>query len=160
MLSLSAAEKSCATCRAITCLQFANIASAFTEIITPRTRRGIDSSNWRENLVVRERLPLDDTATNETTVLHSKATGKFTNTLSGGEESLFMKGNFFDSQATITSQNFGEMPVAMIRRDRWNARELLGGQQTYGVEVAPGMDMAIIVAMVIMLDERENEQKG
>ncbi|KAL9107805.1 MAG: hypothetical protein Q9227_007320 [Pyrenula ochraceoflavens] len=69
-----------------------------------------------------------------------------------------MKGNWRDSEATIVNENMGDTTVAEIRRDLWNARELIGGQQTYCVDIAPGMDMAIIVAMVVVLDERENEE--
>lgn len=72
------------------------------------------------------------------------------------EGRLFMKGDFFDRRAEITDESTGQ-PVAVIDRQFLNARELLGGQQTYIVTVAPGMDMAIVVAMCICLDERRNE---
>lgn len=69
---------------------------------------------------------------------------------------LFMKGDFFDRGADITDEATGHV-VARIDRKFLNARELLGGQQTYAVTVAPGMDLAVIVAMCICLDERRNE---
>jgi uncharacterized protein YxjI len=34
------------------------------------------------------------------------------------------------------------------------------GQQTYTVSVAPGVDMALVAAMCICLDEKNNEAKG
>ncbi len=67
-----------------------------------------------------------------------------------------MNGNFFDSKADIICANTG-VPVARIERERWNARQLLGGKQTYFVTVAPNVDMSIIAAMCICLDERRNE---
>lgn len=67
-----------------------------------------------------------------------------------------MKGNFFDTKAAIRDEQTGAV-VAKIDRQLFNARELLGGQQTYGVTVAPGMDMALIVVMVICLDEKRND---
>lgn len=67
-----------------------------------------------------------------------------------------MKGDFFDRKADITDEATGQT-VATIDRKFFNARELLGGQQTYIVTCAAGIDMAIICAMCICLDERRNE---
>jgi len=89
-------------------------------------------------------------------LLGSKAIGKFRST-SGKDENLVMKGDFFDRTADIVDDSTG-MTVARIDRQFFNARELLGGQQTYVVTIAPGVDMAIIIAMCICLDERRNEK--
>lgn len=70
-----------------------------------------------------------------------------------------MKGDFFDRKADITDAATGQ-PLARIDRQFLNARELLGGQQTYHVTVAPNVDLAIIAAMCICLDERRNESSG
>lgn len=67
-----------------------------------------------------------------------------------------MDGNFFGSHCTIVDAETRQ-PVAQIDRRRFNARQLLGGQQTYAVHVAPGMDISIIAALCICLDERKNE---
>lgn len=72
------------------------------------------------------------------------------------EGRLAMKGDFFDRKADIKDEATGQT-VATIDRKFFNARELLGGQQTYVVTCAPGIDMAIICAMCICLDERRNE---
>jgi uncharacterized protein YxjI len=69
-----------------------------------------------------------------------------------------MKGNFFDTKADITDEAT-KQPVATIDRKFFNARELLTSQQTYVVTVAPNVDMALIAAMCICLDERQNEGK-
>jgi len=38
-----------------------------------------------------------------------------------------------------------------------NARQLLGGQQTYYVTIAPNVDISLMAAICVALDERENE---
>ncbi|KAI0015118.1 DUF567-domain-containing protein [Xylariomycetidae sp. FL0641] len=86
----------------------------------------------------------------------SKSIGTFTSA-SGQAETLLMKGDFFDLQADITDEAT-KQPVAHIDRKFFKARELLANQQTYVVSIAPGVDMAIIAAMCICLDERKNEK--
>ncbi|KAI1390610.1 DUF567-domain-containing protein [Hypoxylon trugodes] len=85
----------------------------------------------------------------------SKFIGTFTSS-SGQQEELLMKGDWTDTRAEITDEASGQA-VAAIYRDRWNARELLGDQQTYKVAIAPNMDMAIVAAMCICLDMKRNE---
>ncbi|KAH9901769.1 DUF567-domain-containing protein [Xylariomycetidae sp. FL2044] len=89
-------------------------------------------------------------------LVSSKSIGTFTSA-SGKPESLLMKGDFFDRKADITDVATGEA-VATINRKFFNMREIFGNQQTYVVTVAPNVDMAIIVAMCICLDERQNEK--
>lgn len=69
-----------------------------------------------------------------------------------------IKGNFFDTHADITNVKTGQ-PVARIDRKMLNAKELFTGQQTYVVTVAQGVDMALIAAMCIILDEKQNDNK-
>jgi uncharacterized protein YxjI len=69
-----------------------------------------------------------------------------------------MKGNFLNTRADITNVAT-KKPVARIDRKRFNARQIIAGQQTYVVTCAEGIDMAIIVAMCICLDEKRNEQQ-
>ncbi|KAH8648420.1 tubby C-terminal-like domain-containing protein [Xylariales sp. PMI_506] len=88
--------------------------------------------------------------------MSSKAVCTFTSA-SGKAESLSMKGDWFDLSADIVDDSTGR-PVASISRRMVNARELIGGQQTYQVTISPGVDMAVIVAMCIALDERRNEK--
>jgi uncharacterized protein YxjI len=89
----------------------------------------------------------------------SKAVGVFKSTLGGGQDcEWMMKGDFFDRKAEITDVATGQV-VATIDRKFFNASELIGGQQTYVVTVSPGVDMALIVAMCIALDEKRNEKK-
>jgi len=69
-----------------------------------------------------------------------------------------IKGNFFDTHADITEVSTGH-PVARIDRQFFNARQILGGQQTYVVFVAPNVDLSLVAAMCICLDEKRNENK-
>lgn len=92
-------------------------------------------------------------------VFGSKATGTFT--APDGKEHIFtMRGDWLDSQAEIVLGDDKNGPVVgLIDRKFFNKREFFGGQQTYAVTVAPGMDMALLVALCIALDEKNNEKK-
>ena len=48
--------------------------------------------------------------------------------------------------------------VARINRKLLSGRDVLFGQQTYGVEIAPGVDMALMAALAICLDESQNDK--
>ncbi|KAF7503100.1 hypothetical protein GJ744_004309 [Endocarpon pusillum] len=87
----------------------------------------------------------------------SKSIGRFINSFTNQQEELLMKGNFFDTYADITNVKTGQ-PVARIDRKMLNARELFTGQQTYVVTVAQGVDLALITAMCICLDEKRNDK--
>lgn len=50
--------------------------------------------------------------------------------------------------------------VAQVDREFFNARQLLANRQSYAVTVAPGLDVALIVAMVVCLDERRDQKTG
>jgi uncharacterized protein YxjI len=69
-----------------------------------------------------------------------------------------MKGNFFDTTADITDEAQGGVVVARIDRKILSGKDIFFGQQTYGVHVAPGVDMALVAAMCICLDEKNNEK--
>ena len=68
-----------------------------------------------------------------------------------------MKGNFFNVSAEIKD---GERVVARIDRKLFNIGQMFGSKQTYCVTIAPNVDMALVVAMCICLDERVNERSG
>ncbi|CAO2653318.1 Nn.00g027290.m01.CDS01 [Neocucurbitaria sp. VM-36] len=91
-------------------------------------------------------------------LMGSKATGTFTSQ-NGKQEVLTMHGNFFDTTADITDETQGGLVVARIDRKILSGKDIFFGQQTYGVQVAPGVDLALIAAMCICLDEKNNEGK-
>ncbi|KAF2845895.1 hypothetical protein T440DRAFT_493138 [Plenodomus tracheiphilus IPT5] len=90
-------------------------------------------------------------------LMGSKATATFTSH-NGRQERLTMHGNWFDTTADIVDEAQGGIVVARINRKILSGKDVLFGQQTYAVEIAPGMDMALIAAMCICLDEKNNEK--
>ena len=85
----------------------------------------------------------------------SKMIATFINQSNGQPVELLVKGDWFDRSAQIT---MGGIAVASISRNFVNAGQLLGGQQTYFVTVAPGVDYCMIAAICVCLDEKENEK--
>lgn len=79
----------------------------------------------------------------------------FQNQSTGQPIELVVKGDWFDRSAVIT---LGNMTVATISRNFMNAGQLLGGQQTYFLTVAPGVDYCLMAAICVCLDEKENEK--
>jgi hypothetical protein len=111
-------------------------------------------------------------------VVGSKATATFTSQ-GGKQEILTMHGNWMDTSADIVDEAMGgkhsSLPpsfpfpspnsystpgavVARIDRKILSGKDLFFGQQTYGVQVAPGVDLALIAALCICLDEKNNEK--
>ncbi|PBP26524.1 DUF567-domain-containing protein [Diplocarpon rosae] len=86
----------------------------------------------------------------------SKMVATFTNASTRAPVELVIKGDWLDRAATIT---MGKTTVAQISRSYFNMREVFGGQQTYYMTVAPGVDLAMLAAICVCLDERENEKK-
>ena len=70
------------------------------------------------------------------------------NAVTGEMESLSMQGTWLSRQAAITDQKTG-IEVAHIDREFLNARQVLGGRQTY--------DVSLITAICVGLDERRDE---
>ncbi|KAL2760307.1 hypothetical protein ACRALDRAFT_1073783 [Sodiomyces alcalophilus JCM 7366] len=89
-------------------------------------------------------------------LLGSKAKATFTSTATGKSQSLVMEGSWLDTSADIVDESSGAI-VGRIDRKMLNAREWLAGQQTYALVVAPGVDMALMCALCICLDEKNND---
>ncbi|OLN96030.1 Protein LURP-one-related 15 [Colletotrichum chlorophyti] len=92
-------------------------------------------------------------------LLGSKATATFISPSTGKSESLEMKGNWLSTQADIVDSTTGQV-LGRIDRNMLKARDFLGGKQTYSLTVAPGVDMALMCALCICLDEKKNDQGG
>ncbi|KZV97444.1 DUF567-domain-containing protein [Exidia glandulosa HHB12029] len=86
----------------------------------------------------------------------TKLTATYTNPTTGQEEKLVLKGDFFDRKAEIF---WGEQVVARIDRNFVNAGQLIFDQQSYVLHVAPGVDIALLTAFCVALDEKANESK-
>jgi len=61
-----------------------------------------------------------------------------------------------NQQGTNASLDF---VVARIDRKLLSGKDIFFGQQTYAVQIAPGVDMALVAAMCICMDEKNNESK-
>ena len=88
-------------------------------------------------------------------MLSSHSTCEFTNKSDGRKVELDIKGDWFDRSASITC---GGQPVAHINRSFFNVRQIFGEKQTYFVTVAPNVDLSLIAALCVSLDEKENEK--
>ncbi|MCJ1355037.1 MAG: hypothetical protein MMC33_005028 [Icmadophila ericetorum] len=85
------------------------------------------------------------------TVGTPKSTIQFTNVTDGQPVKIVIKGNFFDTEAYI---RVNDLTIARINRKFVN----IIGPQKYTVTVAPGADVAMVMAICICLDERrEND---
>ncbi|KAH6959036.1 hypothetical protein FAVG1_03278 [Fusarium avenaceum] len=89
-------------------------------------------------------------------LIGSKATATFTSS-NGTAEVLEMKGSWFDFAADIFDKSTNTV-VARIDRKLLSGRDVLFGQQTYALVVAPGVDMALMAALCICMDEKNNEK--
>lgn len=68
-----------------------------------------------------------------------------------------MKGSWTDFSADILDEST-QTVVGRIDRKLLSGRDLLFGQQTYALSVAPNVDMALMAALCICLDEKRNEK--
>ncbi|KAK4235975.1 tubby C-terminal-like domain-containing protein [Achaetomium macrosporum] len=84
-----------------------------------------------------------------------KAKATFTSARTNTPVTLLMKGRF-RNKTKIVDEASGAL-VGRIDKKLFKMREMALGQQTYHLTVAPGVDMALLVAMGICLDEMQNE---
>ncbi|CAE6464152.1 unnamed protein product [Rhizoctonia solani] len=80
---------------------------------------------------------------------------QFKNAADGRQVQFDLRGSFFDRSAEVTVNG---QPVARISRQFLNSGELLFDQQTYYLTVAPGVDAAMMVALCVCMDEKQNEK--
>lgn len=81
---------------------------------------------------------------------------KFKNAGTDEKVELDVKGDFWGGSANITLK---DRPVAHISRSVANVRELKFDKQSYAVQVAAGVDLALIAAACICLDELKEDGK-
>lgn len=87
----------------------------------------------------------------------SSATATFTDK-QGSQHVLKMKGSIFDTSAEIIDEARGGSTAARINRKLLSGKDIFFGQQTYAVQITEGYDQALIAAMCICLDEKNNEK--
>ncbi|TFK96288.1 tubby C-terminal-like domain-containing protein [Pterulicium gracile] len=89
-----------------------------------------------------------------------KLNATFRNAADGQEISLALRGDFFDRAVRISPEG---PVVGRISRDFFNAREIFSrGAQTYFLTIAPGVDVAMLAAICVILDQiyQENSVHG
>lgn len=82
-----------------------------------------------------------------------KASGYLDNRASGKREQLAMKGSWKNKRATIINKESQEV-VAKVTSDIWTAKNVFSGRRTYEVDIAAGIDYAVVIGMVVGLDKR------
>ncbi|KAI9635387.1 tubby C-terminal-like domain-containing protein [Dioszegia hungarica] len=87
----------------------------------------------------------------------TKMEAQFTNVITGQPITIAMRGDFWGGSCDITLGEGGPT-IAQITRQLGNMREIFTNNQTYAVTVAPGVDLALISALCICLDEAKNEK--
>ncbi|KAH7402368.1 tubby C-terminal-like domain-containing protein [Phaeosphaeria sp. MPI-PUGE-AT-0046c] len=90
-------------------------------------------------------------------LIGSKSTATFTSH-DGRQQTITTHGNWFDTTADIVDETMGGAVIARIDRKILSGKDIFFGQQTYGVQVAPGVDLALVAALCICLDEKNNEK--
>nr|ODN93778.1 hypothetical protein L204_04962 [Cryptococcus depauperatus CBS 7855] len=88
--------------------------------------------------------------------IKANMTVTFVNAADGEKTQLRIKGDMWGGSADISVLD-GRV-IAQIRRDLWKAKDILGGRQTYYVQVAPGVDLALIAGICISFDEAKNDR--
>ena len=88
-------------------------------------------------------------------MLSSQSQVVFKNAADGRHVEMDVKGDWLDLSAEIS---LGGQPVAHISRSFFNVRQMFADKQTYFVKVAPNVDLTMIAAICISLDEKENEK--
>lgn len=88
-------------------------------------------------------------------LLKTKMTVDFKNFYDGNTMQLEVVGSFFDRSAEITCNG---TPIARIHRQFLNMGQIVFDDQTYYLTVAPGVDLALLVAVVVCLDEKANDK--
>ena len=68
---------------------------------------------------------------------------------------LKVQGDWVNRSANITIQG---RPVAFVRRSFLNKASVLADMHTYYVSVAPGVDLTLIAAVCIAMDDRESDR--
>lgn len=69
-----------------------------------------------------------------------------------------MEGDWRTKRAQITDDATGATAARVERQS--TAKHYLGNAQTYTVTIAPNMDMALVMAMCVCLDEKKESEKG
>lgn len=115
-----------------------------TKMISIHTTYEGEDANGKDVLKIQKKMSMG-----------TKLEIKFRNA-NGEKVELDVKGDFWGGSANIT---LNDRPVAHISRSLANVREVQFDKQSYAVQVAPGVDLSMIAAACICLDELKEEGK-
>jgi hypothetical protein len=93
------------------------------------------------------------------TVLGAKMRITFVNAADNRPVELMLNGRFRLRQATIVDASNGDAVVGEVKRESFNAGQLLMGSQTYNLTVPAGVDLALMAAICVGVDEAEEDGK-
>ncbi|KAF8313806.1 hypothetical protein DL93DRAFT_2097533 [Clavulina sp. PMI_390] len=79
-----------------------------------------------------------------------KATATFVSTL-GKNESINIEGNWLDRKVDLSINNTGQR-AGRIMRKIMTMRNVFGGASTYTLQVAPGVDVAMMITLCVAID--------
>jgi len=85
-----------------------------------------------------------------------KMTATFLNTFNRRRTELTIKGDWLNRDASII---LGNVVVAQINRKRRLPEHLFSVEQSYFVTVAPNVDLTLVAAICMCLDEKEKDNK-
>lgn len=86
-------------------------------------------------------------------------TAKFVNKADNQPMMIQVEGNWRDKVAVMRIAGTGQ-EVARLNRKTLTAANIFADQQTYFVEVVPGVDLVLIAALAVVYDERNNESQS
>jgi len=93
-------------------------------------------------------------------IRHRKYVITFFNTKTGQEESINMKCDYFKHSCGIFYGNESEgSPMICRIFKKLDAKRVLTNKENYVIEIAPGVDIAFMVALGICFDELKNDKK-
>ncbi|KAL7008057.1 hypothetical protein EMMF5_002239 [Cystobasidiomycetes sp. EMM_F5] len=92
-------------------------------------------------------------------LIGSMMTAKFVNKADNQPMMIQVEGNWRDKVAVMRIAGTGQ-EVARLNRKTLTAANIFADQQTYFVEVVPGVDLVLIAALAVVYDERNNESQS
>lgn len=87
----------------------------------------------------------------------AKSTANMVNAETGSKTTLTMKGSYMNRHAVVKNEA-GEV-LARMTSNVFEARNLVGHRRTYEVTIRPGADVALMIAMIVALHEREQHHR-
>jgi len=95
------------------------------------------------------------------TFIKAKMTTDFPDVCTGANRHIVLKGDWRDKRGVIYwgEPKQGGVPIAKIFRQMAGIKAMIAGTDDYCIEIAPGVDIALMVTMCIALDEHVRDSK-